>query len=142
MNDWSFTQLCRLAGVAKDTVNRLSPETAAHVFRETLPSGNKPLQLFAENGRTRSIHAASYTRLFNADLLAVIEEFAIGFQPPQKGIGDATGLYAGQQDMFCFLIDPCGWTEIEGEAFAPGFFCWNSETGARKRPASWPWPCS
>ena len=28
MNDWSFGQLCRLSGVAKETVNRLSPETA------------------------------------------------------------------------------------------------------------------
>ncbi len=28
MNDWSFGQLCRLAGVAKETVNRLSPDTA------------------------------------------------------------------------------------------------------------------
>ena len=28
LNDWSFTQLCGLAGASKDTVNRLSPETA------------------------------------------------------------------------------------------------------------------
>jgi hypothetical protein len=33
--------------------------------------------------------------------------------------------------MFAFLIDPGGWTEIEGEAFAPGFFIWNSEVGRR-----------
>jgi len=33
--------------------------------------------------------------------------------------------------LFCFLIDPTGWTEIEGEAFAPGFFLWNSEVGKR-----------
>ena len=33
--------------------------------------------------------------------------------------------------MFVFLIDPLGWTEIEGENFAPGFFIWNSETGRR-----------
>lgn len=33
--------------------------------------------------------------------------------------------------MFCFLIDPTGWTEIEGQAFAPGFFVWNSEVGRR-----------
>jgi histone H3/H4 len=33
--------------------------------------------------------------------------------------------------MFCFLIDPLGWTEIDGEAFAPGFFLWNSEVGRR-----------
>ena len=42
-----------------------------------------------------------------------------------------TGLYCGEQDMFCFLIDPAGWTEIDGEAFAPGFFLWNSEVGRR-----------
>jgi hypothetical protein len=43
----------------------------------------------------------------------------------------ATGLYCGEQDLFCFLIDPTGWTEIEGEQFAPGFFVWNSEVGRR-----------
>lgn len=42
-----------------------------------------------------------------------------------------TGLYAGEQDMFCFLIDPPGWTEIDGQAFAPGYFVWNSEVGCR-----------
>ena len=41
------------------------------------------------------------------------------------------GLYCGEQDMFCFLVDPAGWTEIDGEAFAPGFFLWNSEVGKR-----------
>jgi hypothetical protein len=131
MNDWSFGQLCRLSGVAKDTVNRLLPATAARVFQETLPRANKPMQLFNEDGHLRSIHAASYTRMFNADLLAVIEEYATDFRPPQEGMDAKTGLYAGEQDMFAFLIDPAGWTEIEDEAFAPGFFCWNSETGAR-----------
>ena len=74
MNDWSFGQLCRLSGVAKETVNRLSPETAGRVFDETLPRGPKPLQLFTQGGQLRSIHAASYTRLFNADLLALIQD--------------------------------------------------------------------
>jgi hypothetical protein len=131
LNDWSFSQLCRLAGVAKETVNRLSPDTAARVFGETLPRGNKPLQLFTQGDQLRSIHAASYTRLFNAELLAVIQEFATDFEPPPKGFNGATGLYGGEQDMFCFLIDPLGWTEIGGEAFAPGFFVWNSEVGSR-----------
>ena len=56
---------------------------------------------------------------------------ADGFEPPPAGLGGATGLYCGEQDMFCFLIDPGGWTEIGGEAFAPGFFLWNSEVGRR-----------
>ena len=131
MNDWSFSQLCRLAGVGKETVNRLSPATAAMVFAETLPHGEKPLQLFTEGASLRSIHAASYTRLYNSHVLSVIQEFATDFQPPQKAMNGGTGLYGGEQDMFCFLIDPLGWTEIGGEAFAPGFFIWNSEVGCR-----------
>lgn len=131
MNDWSFSQLCKLAGVGKETVNRLSPETASQVFAETLPRGTKPLQLFTEGEDIRSIHGTSYTRLYDADLVSMLQEFAVDFQPPQKGFNGATGLYSGEQDLFCFLIDPAGWTEIGGEAFAPGFFIWNSEVGRR-----------
>ena len=29
------------------------------------------------------------------------------------------------------MIDPTGWAEIDGQAFAPGFFVWNSEVGKR-----------
>ncbi len=67
----------------------------------------------------------------------MVREFATDFVPPQKagdGGGDTeggTGLYCGEQDMFCFLSDPTGWAEINGEAFAPGFFVWNSEVGKR-----------
>jgi hypothetical protein len=132
MNDWSFSQLCRLAGVSKDTVNRLTSDTAAKVFKETLPrGGTKPMQLYTEGQSLRSIHGTSYTRVHDADLVAILQEYAVDFQPPQKAMTGATGLYCGEQDMFCFLIDPAGWTEIEGEAFAPGFFLWNSEVGRR-----------
>ena len=131
LNDWSFGQLCRLAHVSKDTVNRLSPDTAARVFSDTLPTGTKPLQFYLQSDRLRSLHAATYTRLYNADVVGVIREFATDFQPPPSGVNGATGLYCGEQDTFCFLIDPTGWAEIDGEAFAPGFFVWNSEVGSR-----------
>ncbi len=140
LTDWSFTQLCSLAQVSKDTVNRLSPETATSVFVETWPRGSKPFQVLSVENMVQSIHRASYTRLFNADLLAVVKEFAVGFQPPQQACPDilpdgetnpATGLYCGEQDMFCFLIDPTGFIEIDGQGFAPGFFIWNSEVGRR-----------
>ena len=131
MNDWSFGQLCRLANVPKQTVNRLSPDTAKRVFHETLPLGDKPLQLCVRERMVRSIHSASYTRLHNADLLELVDEYASDFRPPQKAITGGTGLYCGEQDMFCFLIDPTGWAEIDGQAFAPGFFIWNSEVGRR-----------
>ena len=87
------------------------------------------------NGRrlpgVRSLHGVAYTRLWNTDLLGVVDEFATDFQPPQAGAGGATGLYCGEQDMFAFLIDPTGWAEIDDQAFAPGFFVWNSEVGRR-----------
>ena len=134
LNDWSFTQLCGLAGVSKDTVNRLSPDTAGRVLRETLPQGNKPLQFYTEEQVVRSIHGTTYTRLYNADLVAMLSEFAVDFGPPQKAGAvntSGTGLYCGEQDLFAFLIDPTGWTEIGDQAFAPGFFVWNSEVGKR-----------
>src|SRR5438105_3752672 len=132
LNDWSFSQLCKFAQVSKDTVNKLSPATASQVLVETLPLGAKPLQVLSLDRTVRSIHGTAYTRLHNVELLNVVREFATDFQPPQKSkIGAGTGLYCGEQDMFVFLIDPLGWAEIEGEAFAPGFFLWNSEVGRR-----------
>ncbi|MDP1797532.1 MAG: hypothetical protein Q8K78_08630 [Planctomycetaceae bacterium] len=139
LNDWSFSQLCRLSGVSRDTINRLSPETAAQAFRETLPSAEKPLQLLTTDQTVRSIHGVAYTRLWDSELVATVREFATDFQPPQNAFNGATGLYAGEQDMFLFLIDPAGWIEIQGEAFAPGFFAWNSEVGRRSLGLSTFW---
>lgn len=140
LNDWSFGQICTLSRVSKETVNRLTPDTASKVLQETFPRGSKPVQMLSQNNTLRSIHGASYTRLYNVELLSLVREFATDFQPPQQAVTadeqngqspPATGLYCGEQDMFTFLIDPTGWTEIEGEAFAPGFFLWNSEVGKR-----------
>jgi len=132
LNDWSFSQLCRMANVSKETINRLSTKTASKAFEETLPRSQKPLQILTTNSTIRSIHGVSYTRLWNADLLDVVKESAPDFTPPQKAFDNrSTGLYCGEQDLFSFLIDPTGWVEIGGEAFAPGFFVWNSEVGRR-----------
>ena len=139
MNEWSFSQLCGLARVSKDTVNRLSPDTVTKVFGETMPSGQKPMQLLTSGESLRSIHGVSYTRLWNLDLVNVLREFATDFTPPQEAVTGGTGLYAGEQDMFAFLIDPTGWTEIDGQTFAPGLFAWNSEVGKRSIGVSTFW---
>lgn len=132
LNEWSFSQLCRMAKVSKDTINRLSFSTASKALEETLPNSEKPLQLLTHDDQIRSVHGVAYTRLWNADLLDVVNEFASDFRPPQKAMDDvSTGLYCGEQDMFAFMIDPTGWAEIDGQAFAPGFFVWNSEVGKR-----------
>ena len=131
MNHWSFSQLCSLCGVSRDTLNILSADTARRALLETRPSGTKPLQVLTNRETVRAIHGTQYSRLWNADLVEAIRGAASGFQPPQTARTGATGLYCGEQDLFAFLIDPAGWTEIGGEAFAPGLFVWNSEVGKR-----------
>lgn len=131
LNHWSFSQLCAMSGVSRDTINCLSPETASRALQETKPGGTKPLQLLIGKETVRAIHGAQYSRLWNVDLLEAIRNAAPDFQPPQQAVTGGTGLYCGEQDMFAFLIDPAGWTEIGGENFAPGFFVWNSEVGKR-----------
>lgn len=132
LNDWSFSQLCRMASVSKDTINRLTPKTASKALQETLPISEKPLQVLTMNQQVRAVHGVAYTRLWNVELLDLVREFASDFSPPQVAMdGTSTGLYCGEQDMFAFMIDPLGWAEIDGEAFAPGFFIWNSEVGRR-----------
>ena len=131
LNEWSFSQLCRMSGVSKDTINRLSTKTASKAFEETLPVADKPLQLLSCDNQIRSVHGVAYTRLWNADLLDVVQEFTSEFTPPQKAMdGTSTGLYCGEQDMFAFMIDPTGWAEINGEAFAPASFSGTQKSAA------------
>jgi hypothetical protein len=130
-NDWSFGQTCTLAQVKKETLNRLYPQTAAQVLIETMPASDKPLQVLTRGDRVRAIHGVSYTRLFDRDVLEIAMNEASDFTPPPVGFNGATGLYAGEQDMFAFLIDDKSWVDIGGEQFAPGFFLWNSEVGRR-----------
>ena len=79
LNDWSFGQLCSLATVQRETVNRLGADTASRVLRETIPLNGKPLQLLTQGQTLRSIHGASYTRMFDADLLEMVRNEATGF---------------------------------------------------------------
>lgn len=132
LNSWSFGQVCQIAGVSRDTVNKVNPATAVDILLDTLPGGTKPMQFLTEGNMLRSVHGTAYTRLFNVDLLEMVNDVATDFLPPQQGMTGGSGLYCGQNDMFCFEIDPLGWVEVNGEAFTPGFFIWNSEVGRRK----------
>ncbi len=131
LNDWSFGQTCQLANVKKDTLNRLKPNTSAQVLMETMPYGSRPFQVFTQSDVVKSIHGVGYTRLYDSDVLELVIDEALEFAPPPKGLNGSTGLYAGEQDMFAFLIDDKSWVDIGGEQFAPGFFIWNSEVGRR-----------
>ena len=80
----------------------------------------------------RSVHVLDSTRLWNTDLLDAVREAAPDFQPPQTAMdGRSAGLCYGEQDRLAFLVDPLVWVEIDGDAFALGFFVGNSEVGRR-----------
>ena len=130
MNDWSFTQLCQLAKVSKDTVNRLTPETAERVFAETLPAGNRPVQVLTQRERVRAVHGAGYHRLWNADLLSMLSEFAVDFRPPAgeaaaaAAAADAAAILAELRDCAFRMRAFC---EASGGDFALGV-----ETGMQR----------
>ncbi|AGA27461.1 hypothetical protein [Singulisphaera acidiphila] len=44
----------------------------------------------------------------------MLAEVAVDF-PPGAVNTDGTGLYCGDQDLFAFLIDPIGWTDIDDQ---------------------------
>lgn len=130
LTDWSFGQLCSIAGVDRRTVNKVREETAARIFNETLPQRGPTVQTYRVGDTLESIHGSAYTRLFNADVVKTVIDTADGFDRCHGWSDQKTGLYCGPQDLFLFLTDETdGWTEIEGEQFAPGFFVWNSEVG-------------
>ena len=108
LNDWSFSQLCRLSGVSKDTVNRLSSETASRALQETLPSRREALSVSHE-GRARYAHCTVWPiRVCGTDeLLAVVSEFATDFEPPRRSAPAALrGSTAASRTCSSFLIDP------------------------------------
>lgn len=129
LTDWSFGQMCSIADVKKDTVNRLSPDTASRPLRETLPGEGKPLQLLTYGNTLRSIHGASYTRIFDSDLLEVVRNEADDRCSAER-LQRSYRILCGQQDMFAFLIDDSAWVEIGGERFSRG-----SLFGTRKSDA-------
>src|SRR5690606_35093488 len=86
LNDWSFTHICRMAGLNKDTINRLSHKTASKALEETLHSSDKPLQVLTTGDQIRSVHGVAYTLLWNVELLHLVREFASDFTPPQKAM--------------------------------------------------------
>ena len=103
MNDWSFSALCRLAGMQQGHGEPSLPRRPpASCWRRRCP-GAAPslLQLLTEEDRIRSIHGAAYTRLWNMDLLFMIREFATDFQPPRQAVTGGTGCTLASRTFLC-----------------------------------------
>ena len=77
--------------MSKDTINRLSPQTACRALEETLPSAEKSVQILTTGNLVRSIHGVAYARLWDVDLLTMVREFATDFE-------------AGSTDECCRIV--------------------------------------
>lgn len=73
-------------------------------------------------GNLHPVPGGAYTRLFNAELPAVVRKSATDFAAPSEDVDGDTGLYAGEPNVLAVMNNPLGWTGIEGEAFIPGFW--------------------
>jgi hypothetical protein len=128
--DWAFGQLCRLMKLDKQVMNRLTKRMASQILQRMWPQTTRPWEILVACDRVRDICGFSYSRLWNAEVLNVLREFESHWEPPPaKDL--SCGLFYGEQDLFCFLIEPDQWIEFDGQAFAPGVVISNSEVGRR-----------
>ncbi|CAG1021096.1 hypothetical protein DOJK_00776 [Patescibacteria group bacterium] len=143
MTNWSFGQLCQLAGAPASYLRTLSPGLVSQNLNYALPKTRESAKvLLTANGHLeiRAFTSESYGRIWDIDVVRAVEGLCESnpswHNPPAyKRTGtDGTemenaGLYASDRDVFLFLVDEDHQIEVNGERLSRGFFVWNSEVG-------------
>lgn len=143
MTHWASTQIGLKTGVPMAFLRTLPPRLAAANLLYGLKScTDMDLQLLAHNGQeVRAVTSQKYGRIWDIDIVMRISDMvdATGgrWQVPAASYQSedplrATTLYASDEDIFIFLVDPTNPIEIPGQdkpSFR-GFFAWNSEVGS------------
>ncbi|CAG0982603.1 MAG: DUF932 domain-containing protein [Rhizobiaceae bacterium] len=157
---WSFGQLASLVG-APATYLRQLPAALAGINLQYGLSTHRAEQvktLEIDNGRLelRAVTGPDYGRIFDHELVEAVQKIAgngIGdtrwkvpgvldwstriYNPNADITKDTTTLYASDRDVFLFLVDDLNPIEAgrlsngEPDLYFRGFYCWNSEVGAR-----------
>jgi hypothetical protein len=144
----SFGQLCRVVGAPAAYMRTLPAQLVKTNLSYALAMGEHTLLselgedgktaklLFAQNGdyKLRALTGNGYARIWNADissrLLRLVEERP-EWQPAPAAYDGSRGLYAGDTNMFAFLVDSdrrIFETDSHG-GLGRGFFVSNSEVG-------------
>ncbi|HEV7286852.1 MAG TPA: hypothetical protein VGN75_18525, partial [Kaistia sp.] len=157
---WSFGQLASLVG-APATYLRQLPAPLAGINLQYGLSTHRAEQvktLEIENGRLelRAVTGPDYGRIFDHELVEAVQKIAGNgtgdtrwkvpgvldwstsiYNPHADITKDTTTLYASDRDVFLFLVDDLNPIEAgqlpdgSPDIFFRGFYCWNSEVGAR-----------
>lgn len=157
---WSFGQLASLVGAPAAYMRQLPAPLAGINLQYGLSTrrAEQVKTLEVEDGRTelRAVTGPDYGRIYDHELVEAVQRIAgngtgdtrwkvpgvldwsSGVYNPRVDITkDTTTLYASDRDVFLFLVDDLNPIEAgrlqdgSPDLYFRGFYCWNSEVGAR-----------
>jgi hypothetical protein len=157
---WSFGQLASLAGAPAGWLRQLpAPLAALNLEHGLSRASGGAIQLYASDEGRHDLRAATgpeYGRILDHDLVQAVQRFAGNgtgdtrwkvpgvldwktrcYDPLAPVSTDSTTLYASDRDVFVFLVDDLNPIEVgklpngEPDVYFRGFYCWNSEVGAK-----------
>jgi hypothetical protein len=157
---WSFGQLAGLVGAPSGYLRQLPAPLAGINLQHGLLSHRGELMktLETEDGRTelRAVTGPDYGRIWDHELVEAVMKIAgngtgdtrwkvpglldwatMTHNPHVEVTRDTTTLYASDRDVFLFLVDDAHPIEAgrlpngDPDLFFRGFYCWNSEVGAK-----------
>ena len=157
---WSFGQLASLVGAPAAYLRQLPAPLAAINLQYGLTSNRaEQIKTFEiEDGRVelRAVTGPDYGRIFDHELVEAVQRIAgngtgdtrwkvpgvldwsTGMYNPNVDISkETTTLYASDRDVFLFLVDDLNPIQAgrlpdgSPDLFFRGFYCWNSEVGAK-----------
>ncbi|MBJ3764600.1 DUF932 domain-containing protein [Maribius pontilimi] len=157
---WSFGQLASLVSAPAAYLRQLPAPLAGINLQYGLTHGRaeQVKTLETEGGHTelRAVTGPDYGRIYDHELVSAVQRIAgdgvgdtrwkvpgvldwsTGIYNPRVDITkDTTTLYASDRDVFLFLVDDMNPIEAgklpdgSPDLFFRGFYCWNSEVGAK-----------
>lgn len=157
---WSFGQLASLVGAPSGYLRELPAPLAAINLQHGLATHRAELvkTLETEDGRTelRAVTGPDYGRIWDHELVGAVMKIAgdgVGdtrwkvpgtldwstmvHNPHVEVTKETTTLYASDRDVFLFLVDDTHPIEAgklpngDPDLYFRGFYCWNSEVGAK-----------
>lgn len=157
---WSFGQLAGLVGAPAAYLRQLPAPLAGINLQYGLSTHRaeqvKTLEIADGRVELRAVTGPDYGRIFDHELVEAVQRIAgngtgdtrwkvpgvldwsTGIYNPRVDITrDTTTLYASDRDVFLFLVDDLNPIEAgrlpdgSPDLFFRGFYCWNSEVGAK-----------
>lgn len=140
MNWHSFGQLCAKVKAPAPFLRELDPKIASDALNSCIQKrgeGEARLLLDVQDSLTvRAILSPDYTRIWDLDVVKrLVDLKAQGvWQEAPAAFDGSRGQYAGQSNMFSFMVDNNRriFEEEPGGGLSRGVFVWNSEVGDKK----------